>query len=86
MSGTSMAAPHVTGAVALMFEKIVKPVRIHDIRNILLGSTDPVQVSPAEQLRVGSGRVNLNKILYNVDRYNRIQKSRVMSSSSAMMY
>lgn len=70
MSGTSMATPHVTGAVALILEMIHKPVSVHNIRNILLSSTDEQPVAPAEKMRVGSGSLNIEKALRQVEHYN----------------
>ena len=71
-----MAAPHVTGAVALMLEVILKPIGIHQIRNILLGSTDHLDVDPNDKLRIGSGLLNIRKALRGIVRYNRISTAR----------
>jgi hypothetical protein len=40
-SGTSMAAPWVSGTVALMFQAAGRPLTIHEIRRILIGTADP---------------------------------------------
>ncbi|MGC5075479.1 FAD-dependent oxidoreductase [Agrococcus sp. DT81.2] len=61
MSGTSMAAPAVTGAVALMFER-GGHLRIEDTRSMLLASCDPVG-EDADPRRVGAGRLNVRAAL-----------------------
>jgi subtilisin family serine protease len=40
-SGTSMAAPWVSGTVALMFQAAGRPLTIHEVRRILIGTADP---------------------------------------------
>ena len=40
-SGTSMAAPAVSGTVALMMAAAGRPLTIHEIRRALIGSADP---------------------------------------------
>ncbi|HEX7317135.1 MAG TPA: S8 family serine peptidase, partial [Pyrinomonadaceae bacterium] len=54
-SGTSMAAPHVTGTVALMFEVATRPLRIRDTRKLLMTSTRSVPGTADLIVRVGSG-------------------------------
>lgn len=61
MSGTSMAAPHVTGAIALMFEAAGRPLAIDETRRLLLGSSEliPADADAQDYLRTGSGFLDI---------------------------
>jgi len=66
--GTSYAAPHVSGTIALLLEKNpdLKP---NEIKSILVTTTDPVTDSYGKKFSVdetGSGRINVTKA-YNAD-------------------
>lgn len=62
-SGTSMAAPYVTGAVALMLEAD-PAVTIHRIREVLLETTDPL--GDDLSARAGAGQLNIERCLDRV--------------------
>ncbi len=54
-SGTSMAAPHVTGTVALVFEAAGRKLPIDDTRDLLFATADPAPHPPE---RAGRGYLN----------------------------
>jgi phosphatidylserine/phosphatidylglycerophosphate/cardiolipin synthase-like enzyme/subtilisin family serine protease len=61
MSGTSMAAPHVTGTVALMFQAAVKPLRIEETHNLLLGNAERVSIPEDDTDRIGIGFLDVER-------------------------
>jgi len=58
-SGTSMAAPWVSGTVALMFQAAGRPLTINEVRSLLIGTADP-HPGPAgrSSTRLGYGYLN----------------------------
>jgi hypothetical protein len=61
MSGTSFAAPCVTGTVALMFEAAKQLLRIEQTHNLLLANMEHVTGSEEILNRVGSGYLDIAK-------------------------
>ncbi len=60
-SGTSMAAPWVSGTVALMMQAAGRPLAIHEVRRLLIGSSDPhAGPSGRSSSRLGYGYLNVS--------------------------
>jgi len=73
MSGTSMASPYITGAVALILQGINKDATIYDIRNILFKSCTVIERTTLDdKLRGGYGIADLGKIPKNIEWFNRL--------------
>lgn len=63
MSGTSYAAPHASGAAALLLERNPGLDR-HELKSIIMNTADPVMDAYGQELSVhetGSGRLNITR-------------------------
>ena len=71
-SGTSMAAPWVSGTIALMMQAAGRPMTIFDMRRLLIGSVDPAGASPGRmQPLLGFGYLNVARAVEAAGRFGR---------------
>ncbi len=61
MSGTSFAAPHVTGCIALMLQVAPRPLRIEEVHNLLLANTRKVHFPEEIPGRTGGGYLDIER-------------------------
>nr|WP_321245655.1 S8 family serine peptidase [uncultured Psychroserpens sp.] len=65
-SGTSMASPFVTGAIAILFQEMSVPLTIHQTRKFLFSSLDkPINTDNND--RVGNGYINIQQLINNIE-------------------
>ena len=70
MTGTSMASPYVTGAVALILQGQQKDTGIHTIRNILFSGCTVLPDDKADHYRSGYGFLDIAKLKRNIGKLN----------------
>ena len=73
-----MAAPWVSGTVALMFSAAGRPLTIHDIRRALIGTTDPHPgPSGRTSTQLGYGYLNTAAAVAAARRIGAVEKDRL---------
>ena len=83
MSGTSFAAPQVTGTIALMFEAAGRPLAIQETRRLLLGSTRSTPESQDGAVRFGSGYLDIEQAVATTRRFKEEGSDRVPETMRA---
>ena len=86
-SGTSMAAPHVTGTAALIFEAAQRPLQISETRKLLIANTRKNITAIEDDARIGNGYLDIDKAVEAAFKWaeqgdtNKIQKGVTMDNN-----
>lgn len=62
-SGTSMAAPHVAGAMALIAEIVPRPITMDEMRRLILENARAASVPPEDLPRAGAGYLDVESAI-----------------------
>ena len=86
-SGTSMAAPWVSGTVALMMQAAGRPLTIHEIRRALIGSLDPHGgPSGRTSTKLGYGYLNTPAAVEAARRLGRAEQTPAVTQSAGPLF
>lgn len=83
-SGTSMAAPHATGTVALMMEAAGRPLTNAEVRRLLLSATEAEGVPDEQRSRAGHGVLDVARAVESARRLGRSEETDTFTEDAAM--
>lgn len=88
LSGTSMAAPHITGAVALIRQQH-PGISVEDIKALVMNSALPLHDTSGNhevESRMGSGRVNIQGIVQSTVLIKAVDEQHAVAVNYGLLY